>query len=582
MALLVYTLFSALSLAAVIPFLEILFSSQEPPQAPSAAFSLQTAKEWGYYALGEAIAHQGKAQVLLQFCLALCFSILVKNAARYLSSYWLSPIEQGILYALRKRIFGHLAQQDLGFFTHRRKGDLMSLVISDVQVVQESVSGTLLTLLREPATLLTFLGALFLISWELTLLTLLALPLSGWAVGRIAGPLKRAARKGQEALGQLSARFDEFAGSIRVVKAFQAEAFEAARYDAENRRYFQLQVALSRRSELASPITEVISVGIVCAIIYYGSLLILSGQGGLKASEFLGFVALFSQVLAPLKALTGAFSKVQRGTAAFGRIEELLAQQPSVRPPAQAIAVDGFREALRFEGVSFRYAEAEVLKEISFVLPKGKTLALVGPSGGGKSTLADLIPRFYDPSAGRILLDGADLRSLDLAGLRRQIGIVSQEGILFHDTVFSNIAYGLPSCPPEAVLAAARMAHAHAFIEALPQGYDTLIGERGLMLSGGQRQRLSIARALLRNPEILILDEATSNLDTESERLIQQALEELLRDRTALIIAHRLSTIQHADEILFIEAGRIVERGSHAELLRAGGRYRQLYESGAL
>ncbi|TAE58791.1 MAG: ABC transporter ATP-binding protein, partial [Bacteroidetes bacterium] len=390
-------------------------------------------------------------------------------------------------------------------------------------------------------------------------------------------PLKRAARKGQAVLGELASMVDEFAGGARVVKAFQKEAFERDRYARKNKEYNKLQVSVARRSELASPLTEIISVAIVCLILYAGGTLILDEKSALKASEFLGFIAVFSQVLAPVKVLTAAFSKIQRGTAAFSRIEEILNTQPKIQNRPDALDIDGFTKEVRFEGVFFSYDSTEVLHNIHFSLPKGATVALVGPSGGGKSTLADLIPRFYDPSQGAIYLDGRDLRDISVESLRACIGVVSQEGILFHDTVWSNIAYGIPDTDPEAVVEAAKIANAHEFIMELPDQYQTVIGERGSMLSGGQRQRIAIARAVLRNPSILILDEATSNLDTQSEKLVQDALEKLMAQRTSLVIAHRLSTILHADQILVIERGRIIEQGTHEELYQKGGRYRELY-----
>ena len=350
------------------------------------------------------------------------------------------------------------------------------------------------------------------------------------------------------------------------------------RYDRRNQEYTRIQVLIRRLSELASPITEVLSIGVVCAIVLYGASLILSEQSELSATEFIGFVALFSQFLAPIKVAANALSKAQQGIAAFQRIEGLLHEQPEIEDPAQPLPMGEFSSAIEFEGVWFRYDQKDVLQDIRFRLEKGQTVALVGPSGGGKSTLVDLIPRFYDPYRGSIRIDGKDLRSIAVSALRSQIGNVTQEGVLFHDTVLGNIAYGIKSPDREAVITAARIANAHEFISRLPAGYDTVIGERGTMLSGGQRQRISIARAVLRNPPILILDEATSNLDTESEKLVQEALENLMANRTSIVIAHRLSTILKADHILVIQEGRIVEQGTSDELLARGGMYKKLYD----
>ncbi|MDX2285345.1 MAG: ABC transporter ATP-binding protein [Bacteroidia bacterium] len=572
-----YTVFSAASLISVIPFLEILF--QAPAEAPRPLpwdGSAAGLKAWGYAWLTWQMASAGREQVLIGFCIGLFVLIALKNTFRYLAAYWMAPLEQGIVQEMRSQVFAHLLTLDLGFFHRRKKGDLMSVLVSDVQAVQESVIGTLQSLIREPVTMVAFLGALLLISWKLTLFSLLALPAAALAINTLARPLKRKSRQSQDLLGELSALIDETLGGIRIVKAFQKEAWAQQRYDAQNQRFARLQISVARRTELASPLTELISIAVVCVLIYYGALLILDRQSPLKASEFLGFIAVFSQLLAPMKVFSNAAAKILRGTAAFGRIEQLMQEQPQVQAPAQGLRPAGLAHGIRFEGVSFSYGSGEVLRDVSFSMQAGTTTALVGPSGAGKSTLADLIPRFYDPQQGRILLDGADLRTIDPGALRSLIGIVSQDPILFHDTIFSNIAYGLPGARPEEVEAAAKAAFAHDFILQLPQQYQTLIGDRGVMLSGGQRQRIAIARALLRNPAILILDEATSNLDTESEQWVQRALERLMAGRTALVIAHRLSTVQHAGQILVLSEGRIVERGTHQSLLQAGGLYQRL------
>lgn len=579
-AMLVYTLFSAVSLISIIPFLEILFSEGIPPvpTEPFSWYSTAAIKSHGYYELGQIIAVQGRYNALKYFCGALVLAIILKNIARYLSAYWISPLEQGIIQRIRGHIFSHLSTLDMAFFTRKKKGDLIGLLVSDVQVVQESVIGTIQGILREPLTMLTFLGFLLFISWKLTLFTVLILPLTAFMIDRIRRPLKRRARQGQQVLGELVSVVDEFVSGIRIVKAFQKEAYEVQRYDKQNQRFTDIQVSIRRLSELASPITEVLSIGVVCAIVLYGASLILSQQSELTAPEFIGFVAMFSQFLAPIKVAANAFAKAQKGIASFHRIETLLHEDVDIKDPAQPLPFAQFSADIEFEGVWFRYEEKDVLQDIRFRMKKGQTVALVGPSGGGKSTLVDLIPRFYDPYRGSIRIDGKDLRSVAVSDLRRQIGNVTQEGILFHDTVLGNIAYGIEQPDREAVIAAARVANAHDFISQLPAGYDTVIGERGTMLSGGQRQRISIARAVLRNPAILILDEATSNLDTESEKLVQEALDNLMTNRTSIVIAHRLSTILKADLILVIQEGKIVESGTSDELLARGGMYKKLYD----
>lgn len=582
--LLLFSLLNAASLMAVIPFLEILFDTATVPQ-PEQPLSevgltnLGLAKDWGYFYLSRGIREQGAQTMLLYFCIGLVGVMLLKNLTKYFSAYFMSAMEQGTMMRLRSHLFRHLSQQGMGFFTRRKKGDLINLLVGDVQVVQDGIQGSLQPLLREPITLLVFLTFLLLLSWKLTLFTLILLPITGLVISRIRGPLKRSARQGQETLGRLTSLIDEFISGIRIVKAFQKEAYEAGRYQVQNEAYAHLQVKLRRRQELASPITEIASIAVICLIIYYASLLILSEGSNLRRSEFLGFIALFSQVLSPLKVLSNVLARMQKAQAAFERLEALMAVQSEIQEVPQPERLPGFARELRFEGVWFRYEVQDVLKDISFRLPQGQTLALVGPSGAGKSTLADLVPRFYDPYRGRILIDGHDLKQLSLRDLRGQIGIVSQEAILFHDTIVANIAYGEPKPDRAAVEEAARMAYAHEFIMQLPQGYDTVIGERGTMLSGGQRQRISIARAIFRSPAILILDEATSNLDTQSEKLVQEALERLMRHRTSLVIAHRLSTIRKADLILVLDQGRVIEQGTHASLLTDAGLYRELYEN---
>ncbi|MEO1415601.1 MAG: ABC transporter ATP-binding protein [Bacteroidota bacterium] len=579
--LLIYTFFSAISLVSVIPFLEILFA-QDAISAPTTPLEwTQTAslKSHGYYALSQLIVQQGPKTALMYFIGFLAFAIFIKNMARYLSTYTIAPFEQGIMMQLRNRLFQHITRLDLAFFTRNKKGTLISTLVSDVQVVQEAVIGTLQALIREPITAVVFLLTLLFISWQLTLFTLIILPLTGLIISRISGPLKRKTREGQKVLGELVSQMDEYIGAMRIIKGFQKESYIQASYEKQNAHYTQTQVHVRRQSELASPLTEVISILVVCGIIYYAGSLILDSGSVLKRSEFIGFIAVFSQVLSPIKVFANAITKVKRGQAAFERIEGLLNLQPSIRESTHPQPFGTFEHMLRYEGVYFRYTDKDVLSNLSFSLKKGQTVALVGPSGGGKSTLADLLPRFYDPYKGKITLDGIPIDQLPLHDLRRQIGMVTQENILFHTSVLENIAFGEANPDLERAKAAAKAAHADVFIEALPEGYHTQIGEKGTMLSGGQRQRISIARAIYRNPPILILDEATSNLDSESEKIVQEALQGLMTDRTALVIAHRLSTIVQADQILVIEYGTIVEYGRHEELLARAGRYAELFHT---
>lgn len=578
------TVFGAISLASIIPFLNILFSEHTAqtlvePEMAFSIFSPTSIEAHAYYQLDLLIQTVGKMKTLSYFCVALIVVTLIKNVSRYLSAFFISPFEQGVIYSLRTRLFSHISKLGLPFYTRKKKGDIIGVLVSDVQVVQESVISTVQSILREPLTIVVYLICLLLISWKLTLFTLIVLPVTGIFIDKVRRPLKLLGLKGQEVLGELVGTVDEFISGIRIVKAFQKEQFEVDRYQVQNEAYTRMQVSIRRRVELASPFTEIVSILVVCVIIIYGGSLILGdNHGALKSEAFIGFIAFFSQFISPIKIFSNSVSKIQKGIAAFQRIEELLHEKPSIEEVSDPKRLQTFEEKITFDNIYFKYGEEDVIRGVSFEVFKGQTVALVGPSGGGKSTLADLIPRFYDPYEGTISIDGIDTRQLKVEDLRALIGYVTQEGILFHDDVLHNIAYGIKNPSREAVIEAAKVANAHDFIMQLPQQYDTVIGERGTMLSGGQRQRISIARAVLRNPPILILDEATSNLDTESEKLVQEALEKLMSNRTSIVIAHRLSTILKADQILTIERGQVVERGTHDELIEEGGMYKKLYE----
>lgn len=577
--LILHNLFGVVSLGLLIPFLEILFSANESPapESPLVWYDAASLRMHFYAFLSGQMKLYGKTQVLVAFCVILVVCILLKNLFRYLSSWNIVPLEQEVVTQMRRRLFRHLSDMDMAYFTGQRKGGIMNVIISDVQVIQESVIGTVQNVINDPITMLTFLGAMLFISWKLTLFTLIVLPVTGYFISRISKSLKKKARQGQERLGNLLSVLDEFIGGIRIVKSFHAEAYEFTRYNTENTAFARMQIALKRRSDLASPVTEVLSVLVVSTIILYGSIMILGGSHELKASEFIGFIALFSQFITPIKTFSSAISRIQKGIASFNRVEEFLYIQPNITNIKGAKVADGFHQSLELCNVTFSYGDEPVLRNLSLRIEKGQMIALVGPSGSGKSTLADLLPRFYDPQGGTVLLDGMDIRSLEVYSLRTLMGIVSQEGILFNDTVLRNIAYGDPTPDLEKARAAARIAHADGFISNLSDGYHTLLGERGTRLSGGQRQRISIARAIYKNPPILILDEATSALDSESEKQVQEALDTVMAGRTSLVIAHRLSTIVHADQIIVLEKGVIREQGKHSELLMNNGLYAQLY-----
>lgn len=574
-----YNFFGIFSIALVIPFLQILFQQEGASAmiAAAKAASDPTFIQEAYLFVDQLIVDHDKWWVLIRLCIVLGITIFLKSFFRYLSSYFIAPFEQGVILHMRSRLFAHLSILSMSFYTGKRKGRIINVLVNDVQIIQESVIGTVQNMVSDPIAMALIMASLFIISWKLTLFTLLVLPLTGLFISRISKSLKKRARSGQERLGTLISVLDEFISGIRIVKAFGGESYERGRYEQLNGEYKDLMVSLKRRSDIASPLTEVLSMGVVIAIILFGGNLILQGQGELEASAFIGFVALFGSFIQPIKTFSSALSRIQRGVASFQRVEEFLEFPEDVKERPNAVPIKGIQQGIRYEGLRFAYEEAEVIKGVDLELPLGHTIALVGPSGGGKSTLADLLPRFYDPTAGRITIDGQDIRDLKVDDWRGLIGVVTQEGILFNDSIAANIAYGDARPDRARIESAARIANAHGFIGKQPQGYDTIIGERGTKLSGGQRQRLAIARAIYKNAPILILDEATSALDSESERQVQEALDQLRANRTVLVIAHRLSTIVNADRIYVIDQGAVVESGTHDELLQLNGAYKALY-----
>ncbi len=578
--LLFYNFFNAVSLSLVIPFLEILFSNSANVPEPTQAldfFEMSSLKEHFFFWLASQISVFGKFKVLVYFSLFVGAAIFLKNVFRYASAYLIAPFEQGIIRNLRNAIFEKLNKLSLKFFTYHRKGKLMNLVTNDVQIVQEAVVGTIMPLLSDPITMLIFLGSMLFISWKLTLFSFVVLPVTGLFISKIAKTLKRRADEGQTLLDRLLGITDEFANGIRIIKAFGAHNYEINRFKKTNEDYTQTMIKFRWRSQLASPVTEILSIIVVLVIIIYGGNMILSGEQELKASEFIGFIALFSQFIAPIKTFSSAISRIQKALVSFQRIDHLLQTPEDPTLSTGNKKVTTFEREIVCRNVTFAYEDITILKDVGFTIKKGELVALVGPSGAGKSTLVDLICRFYDPNEGDFFLDGENYKNIHPESLRSLMGIVSQEGFLFNDTIRNNIAYGNPGFSEEEIIRAAKIANAHEFIVKLPEGYDTVIGERGTRLSGGQRQRIAIARAILKNPPILVLDEATSALDTESEKLVQEAIENLMKNRTTITIAHRLSTIQKADLILVMDEGKIVERGKHEELLRQNGLYKKLH-----
>ncbi|ADB42470.1 ABC transporter ATP-binding protein [Spirosoma linguale] len=579
------SVFGVLNFALLIPLLSTLFNQVDTAQvkkllnqpSPSfVAFFTSPTKVFNYY-FAQAFQEYGKVGTLKFVCVVIILSVLLNNVFKYLSVRQLESFKARMVARLREAVFAKTLQLHLGFFSNERKGNLISRTTTDVQEVENSIANTLSAASKEVFLLIGYVVALLSISIKLTLFAIIVIPISGIFIATLVRRMKRDAQEGQQRLSGLVSLLDETFGGMRVVKGFVAEDFILDKFRRENEGYRDAIRSLANRRELASPFSEVVGVAAVASILFYGGLLILNGQSDLTASQFIAYIAIFSQVTRPAKDISNAFSGSQRGLASGERVLELIDTVPLVQDKPDVVTLTGFRDKISVQHVSFAYnVDTPVLRDITFDLQKGKTIALVGSSGGGKSTIADLIPRFYDPTAGQILIDGVDMRDCSMASLRAQMGIVTQESILFNDTIFNNIAFGSAATEAQ-IMEAARIANAHDFIIAQPDGYQTIIGDRGGKLSGGQRQRISIARAILKNPPILILDEATSALDTESEKLVQEALTRLMANRTTLVIAHRLSTIQHADEILVVNQGRIVERGRHDELLSLDeGFYRKL------
>jgi subfamily B ATP-binding cassette protein MsbA len=574
--------FGLINFTMIIPVLEILFQNKPEPMSQVPTFELNVnyfISLFKYYQ-AKIYYEEGATALLLKVCLLVLTSVFLTNVFRYLTIRVLEGMKVHVFTNLREKIFEKVLKLHLGYFTQQRKGNLIARLSTDVSEIEHSLSNVFKSLLREPLLLIFYFGTLFYISWELTFFVLIYVPALGGLIGLLLYQLRRNSRKAQNTLGIVMSFLDEVFGAMRVVKAFNAEKFVQEEFKQTNRYYASLVKSIVYRAEMAPPLSEFMGVMLVIGVILYGGGLILQGRSNLQASEFLGYLAILSQVTQPIKEIISMFGLIQRGTASAERIFELIDTQPEIVDKPNAKILPPFSDKIVFENVSFAYQNGNwVLKDINFTIPKGKMIALVGASGSGKSTLADLLCRFYEPQEGKISIDGYNISEVTMHSLRSQMGIVSQEAILFNDTVFNNIAFGTEATM-EQVIQAAKIAHAHEFIMQLPKQYETNIGERGSQLSGGQRQRISIARAVLKNPAILILDEATSALDNESEKIVQEALNELMQERTSLVIAHRLSTIQKADEILVMEKGVIVERGTHQELLSTPNTlYARLYRS---
>jgi subfamily B ATP-binding cassette protein MsbA len=564
------------------PMLDILFKQTAKitpiPELPSFNLSVDYITGVFNHYFVKIVVTQGAVSSLLFVCGLIVACVILANLFRYLERVMATKIRVDLVKNIRMDIFGKVTQLHIGYFNNERKGDLISRFTNDVNEVEGAVMNSLKAVLKEPITILVYFIMLFKISPQLTLFTLLVLPLTGGVLAEIIKKLKKQATQSQESLGRILTILDETFSGMRVIKAFNARNFVIGRIEKESGFYRATSKSMAYKNELASPVSEILGVLIMAGIIFFGGNMVLSDDATLKSSAFMTFLVVFAMIIQPAKSFSNGITSLQRGTASAARIFSIIDLQPVIRSKPNAIELHSFEKSIEFKNVSFAYDTEHVLQNINLTIEKGKTIALVGPSGGGKSTLADLVPRFYDPTQGELLLDGKPLMDYELESLRMQIGVVTQESILFNDTIFNNIAFGMPNVNEEKVIQAAKIANAHDFIMQTESGYQTFIGERGSKLSGGQRQRLSIARAVLKNPPILILDEATSALDSESEKLVQEALFNLMKNRTSIVIAHRLSTIQHADEIVVIQEGKVAERGTHEQLSVKNGLYKKLVD----
>ena len=503
----------------------------------------------------------------------------LKTGFAYLGAYETIYIRNGVVRDIRRKIFTKILSLPLPFFSEERKGDIISRMTGDVQEVEASVMSSLEMFFQSPILILVYLSAMLMMSWQLTLFVFVMLPIMGTLIGKVGKNLKRHSREGQNKMGEILSLMEETLSGLRIIKAFNAEKKINQKFSDENESYRRIQNRLMRRRSLAHPMSEFLGTIVIVLVLWFGGTLILNHTGALTAPEFIAYIALFYSIINPAKNLTNAFYSIQKGLAAMDRIDDILKAESSILEPRKPVKIKEFTDAITYRNVSFAYNESKtVLKNINLTIPKGQTVALVGQSGSGKSTFVDLLPRFYDINEGEITIDGNNIKDFSFYDLRELMGNVNQDPILFNDTIYNNIAFGVENATPEKVENAAKIANAHDFIMQTENGYQTVIGDRGGKLSGGQRQRLSIARAVLKNPPIMILDEATSALDTESEKLVQEALDNLMRNRTSIVIAHRLSTIKNANLICVFHEGEIAERGTHEELLQLNGIYTKLYQ----
>ena len=572
-------IFSLVSITMIIPFLGLLFGTQEKVyEAPELAFSTSSIKENFYFQITQIIETRGEIDALLFICLLVLVMFMFRNLFRYLALYFLTPIRNGVVRDMRNALHKKVMSLPLGFYTEKRKGDIIARMTTDLVEIEWSIMSSLEMIFKDPLNIIIFLATLIVISPQLTIFVIVLFPIAGFLIARIGKSLKKSSDRGQNKMGELLSNIEENIRGLRIIKGFHAEEKIQEKFEENSDDYRYIMTKLLRKKDLSSPMSEFLSTIVLVCVMWFGGQLVLGAQNVLSPEAFIGYIAIFSQIIPPAKSFTTAFYYLQKGSASAERVLSILETDNPIKEPKQAKGKSNFESSIAFKNVSFQYDTQVVLKDLSLEIKKGKSIALVGESGSGKSTIADLLSRFYDIEKGEILIDNVNIKDYKLTDLRGLMGIVSQDSILFNDSVFNNITLGNEKANKEEVIAAAKAANAHDFIMEMSKGYDSNVGENGAKLSGGQKQRLSIARAIYKNPPILILDEATSSLDTESEKLVQDALGKLMKTRTSLVIAHRLSTIQNADNIILIKKGEIIEQGTHEELSQKNGVYKKLID----
>jgi subfamily B ATP-binding cassette protein MsbA len=571
-------LFSLFSITMVIPFLGILFGTQEKvSQAQVLAFNASSIKDNFYYIISKTINSKGETEALMFICILVLAMFFFKNLFRYLALFFLTPIRNGIIHDIRMDLQKKIISLPLSFIGTKRRGDLTSRMTSDLVEIEWSIMGTLEMIFKDPINILVFLTTLIFISPSLTVFVIILFPLAGILIGYIGKNLKSSSKKGQDKLAFIMSIIDENIFGIRIIKSFNAEKFINSKFKKTSEEYKKIMTGVLRRKDLSSPMSELLSTIVMVIVMWFGGQLVLAETATLSPQEFIGYILIFSQIIPPVKSLTTSYYYIQKGSAAAERVYEILNTENTIKNINNPKIIFKISDTISFNIKSFKYENNDILKNINFNINKGEKIALVGQSGGGKSTITDLLARFYDVNDGQITIDGINIKDIELKNLRSLMGIVSQESILFNDTIFNNIKIGNLEATEKDIITAAKAAYAHDFILNCEDGYNTNIGNSGEKLSGGEKQRISIARAILKNPQILILDEATSSLDSESEKLVQNALTNLMQSRTTLVIAHRLSTIENADLIIVLNNGEITEKGSHKELINKNGDYKKLY-----